>query len=290
MKQILDSSTLERPTQPSPVAGRWFVALAVLSILSAVLFVASQPSLEQPLIVRSHRSVRAEPRIDLAGLPDPLTRAPVDTRSAEAADESLTTYVAQKYASLVEGAFQPAALTDAFYAVLRERERSAIALNTSRQSADPASRESIPEHERELARYDERIRHLLHPTDYEAFEVLKDSDVEQFQLNDYADGIANVAPLDESSRRAVLLTKLAHQRHFRRALLDSGIFRTDTTAAQRRAAFESVKSAFDQYRNGYLQEVRQYLRDDAQYTLLSNYEKTEFDAELEKLRAMAYGS
>ena len=286
MKQIIDSSKLERPMHPSPVAGRWFIASGVLG---ATLFVASLPSLERPLIVGSHRSTRVEPRIDLARVADPPARTPVDTRPAQATDESFTTYVAQKYAPLIEGAFHPSALTDAFYALLRERERTAVALNTSRQIADAASRESIPEQERELARHDERIRHLLHPTDYDAFEVLKDSDVEQFQLNDYADGIANVAPLDEASRRAVLLTKLAHQRNFRRALLDSGIFRTDTTPAARRAAFESVRQAFAQYTNGYLQEVRQYLRDDAQYTLLSNYERTEFEAELEKLRAMAYG-
>ena len=285
MKKIFDPSP---ETPPSPIAGRWFVALGALA---GVLFIVSLPSLRQAEPrgrAPPHRSISTESRAQEATSAAASSRE-VDLPRQEDADESLTVYVAQKYAPLIDRAFQPAALTDGFYAQLREHERLSIALNTARQSSDPSMRDGVAQLELELARSGEQIRLLLHPTDYAAFEILKDSDVEQFQLDDYAEGIANVAPLDESSRRAVLLTKLQHKRQFRSALLDSGILRKDLDPAARRAAFVSVRRAFEQYTQGYLQEVRQYLPDDAQYALLSNYETTEFAAELEKLQAIAYG-
>ena len=42
-------------------------------------------------------------------------------------------------------------------------------------------------------------------------------------------------------------------------------------------------------RDSYLQEVRQYLYNDEQFALLSNYENSEYAAELEKLRGIAEG-
>jgi len=42
-----------------------------------------------------------------------------------------------------------------------------------------------------------------------------------------------------------------------------------------------------EYQQSYLQEVRQYLYDDEQYRLLSNYETSEYEAELARLRVIA---
>ena len=60
------------------------------------------------------------------------------------------------------------------------------------------------------------------------------------------------------------------------------------TAAERKLAFAEVKRALETSRDSYLQEVRQYLYNDEQFALLRNYETTEFNDELEKLRRMAY--
>ena len=49
-----------------------------------------------------------------------------------------------------------------------------------------------------------------------------------------------------------------------------------------------MSRALEASRDSYLQEVRQYLYNDEQFTLLRNYETTEFNAELEKLRRIAY--
>jgi hypothetical protein len=61
----------------------------------------------------------------------------------------------------------------------------------------------------------------------------------------------------------------------------------ELNAGERRQAFGEVSRALAIYRDHYLQEVRQYLYNDEQFSLLSNYEKTEFAAELDKLRGIA---
>ena len=61
----------------------------------------------------------------------------------------------------------------------------------------------------------------------------------------------------------------------------------ELTPAERRLAYAEVSRALRHSQDGYLQEVRQYLYDAEQFTLLSNYETTEYNAELEKLRRIA---
>lgn len=202
------------------------------------------------------------------------------------ADAALTQFTAGKYLFLTNDLFRHSA---ELQTALLERERIAVELNTVRQSLDERQRGAIQQYEMQLAAADARIRALLHPTDYAVFETLKDSDIEQFQLDDYAAGISNVAPLSADNRRAILLTKLNYKRTFRQILLDSGLLRDDLSPAARRAAFDGVSRALAQYRDSYLAEVRQYLFDDEQYALLLNYESSEFDAELAKLHSMAGG-
>jgi hypothetical protein len=119
--------------------------------------------------------------------------------------------------------------------------------------------------------------------------VLKDSDAEQFQLDDYAGGVSNVAPLSDADRKAVLYTKLMHRQRFRQVLADSRLMSGGLNPAERQYAFAEVSRALKESRDSYLQEVRQYLYNDEQFTLLNNYENTEYDAELEKLRGIANG-
>lgn len=202
------------------------------------------------------------------------------------ADAALTGFTAEKYRFLTNDLFRH---SEELQVALLEREHLAIELNTARQRLDAQQRDPIRQYEMQLAAADARIRALLHPTDYAVFETLKESDIEQFQLDDYAAGISNIAPLSADERRAILLTKLNYKRDFRQILLDSGLLRDDLSPAARRAALDGVSRALAQYRDSYLAEVRQYLFDDEQYALLRNYESSEFDAELAKLRSMAGG-
>jgi hypothetical protein len=206
---------------------------------------------------------------------------PPEPAAHGAADASFAEYVDGKYRFLET----PAELR----AALQARERIAVVINTAKQSSDAAAAQATPALRAELAAMDQKIGALLRPADLAAFDILKDSDAEQFQLDDYAGGVAAVAPVSEADRKAILYTKLAHRQRFRQVLADSRLMSGELNASERQLALADVSRSLQESRDGYLREVRQYLHDDAQYTLLSNYENSEYAAELEKLRDIASG-
>ena len=213
-------------------------------------------------------------------------------RTAAAADETdsateFRKYVDGKYRYLFKDAMHAPQAQTALRAALLEREQLAVAINTARQSRDAEAAKALPGQVAELAELDRKIGALLPPAELTAYDVLKDSDIEQFQLDDYAGGIANVAPLSESDKQSILYTKLVYRQRFRQVLNDSGLVRGNLSAAERKVVFGDVSRALKDYQESYLQEVRQYLYNDEQFTLLANYENSEYTAELAKLRGLA---
>ena len=194
-------------------------------------------------------------------------------------------YVDDKYRLLFRGVEGDAAV--ALRAALRERERVVVQVNTAKQTRDTATRDTLPALQARLAQVDRNLGTLLPASELGAFEVLKNSDIERFQVEDYAAGIQNVAPLGEADKQSVLTTKLAYRERFRRVLADSRLMSGDLNDMERRLAFNEVSRALKDYQRSYLQEVRQYLYDDEQYALLTNYENSEYTAELAKLRSIA---
>jgi hypothetical protein len=172
---------------------------------------------------------------------------------------------------------------------LLERELLAGAIKAAREANDPSKSDEILRQEAALAKVEGQIRSLLHPADHATYEALKDADLELFQLDDYARGISNVAPLSAADRDSVLRTKLAYKARYGQLLQDSGLLRDNLSAAERDYAYAVTARALEDYKRSYLSEVRQFLADDEQFLLLSNYENTEFTAELAKLRSMANG-
>lgn len=206
-----------------------------------------------------------------------------------AAEDSLGTYAEGKYRFLFGDSGQSPEDAAKLRAALLAREQIAVAINTAKQSSDPAAKEAIPGQLAELAALDQKIGMLLRPGDLATFEILKDSDVEQFQLDDYAGGVSSVAPLSDADRKSILYTKLVHRQRFRQVLADSRLMSGELTASEREHAFAEASRALKASRDNYLQEVRQYLFNEEQFILLSNYENTEYTAELEKLRGIAKG-
>ncbi|MES1263224.1 MAG: hypothetical protein ABUL69_02635 [Peristeroidobacter soli] len=205
----------------------------------------------------------------------PATEAVVET-GAEA-----------RFGAYVDGKYQFLELSEKLRAALLAREKIAVAINTARQSSDASLKAAIPQQLAELEALDQKVGTLLRPGDLATYDVLKDSDVEQWQLDDYAGGVSNVAPLSDEDRRAILYTKLTHRQRFRQVLAQSGLMSGDMNATERQYAFAEVSRALGESRDSYLKEVRQYLFNDEQFTLLSNYENTEYSDELEKLRRIA---
>jgi hypothetical protein len=194
-------------------------------------------------------------------------------------------YVDDKYRLLFRDVEGDAAT--ALRTALQQRERLVAQINTARQTSDAALRETLPALEARKAESDRGIGTLLPASELGAFEALKDSDIERFQVEDYAAGIQNVAPLAEADKQSVLATKLAYRERFRRVLADSRLMTGDLNGTERLLAFNEVSRALREYQQSYLQEVRQYLYNDEQYGLLSNYESSEFDAEMARLRSIA---
>ena len=169
---------------------------------------------------------------------------------------------------------------------LLTRELLAGSIKAAREANDPAKAAEVQRQEAALAKVEGQIRGRLHPSDHATYEALKDADNELFQLDDYAGGISNVAPLSDADRDSILRTKLAYKTRFRQLVQDSGLMRDNLSAAEREYAYAVTSRALEDYKRSYLQEVRQFLVDDEQYALLSNYENTEFTAELARLRSM----
>lgn len=206
--------------------------------------------------------------------------------SQTASDESFRQYVWGKYHFLLEAQGRSQRGPETLRASLLERERLMVSINTARQGADETAQAALPDLEARLAALDQRISQSLPAGDLAAFDILKDSHIEQFQLDDYAQGISNVAPLSEQQRRAILYSKLAYRHRFREVLAQSGLQGGALSPSQRQAALGEVARALRESRDSFLQEARQHLSDEQQFSLLANYENTEYSAELEKLRTI----
>jgi hypothetical protein len=217
------------------------------------------------------RTERAPARV--ASMPSQTApSAAVDTEEATVAQ-----YTAQKYRYLFDDMHSPQADRAQLQRVLLLREQL-----TGRP--DTADRDSA------LAEVDARLRAMLHPADFAIYDALKESDLEQFELNDYAGGVSDVTPLSPDERKSILRTKLAYKGRFQQLVRDSGLLRKDLSPAERDHAYRVTARALSDYMRDYLLEARQYLANDEQYALLSNYETTKFTAELARLRSPAEGS
>lgn len=250
------------------------------AILAGAAYWATRPA--QPVAPVGMRLV--------ASLSQPVPVERMEPKAAQKADEvtpsraqpatdteesTIAQYVVEKYRFLLDDLrYLEATRVGQLQRALLAREQLAGESNTAARSDA-------------LARAESEIRGMLRPADYATYETLRESDLELYKLNEYAGGISNVAPLSEADRKAILKTKLAYKERFRQLLLDSGLQRGDLGAAEREYAYAIASRALQDYQRSYLQEVRQYLTSDEQYALLSNYESSEFNDELSRLRATA---
>jgi len=140
-----------------------------------------------------------------------------------------------------------------------------------------------PALQRQLDDIDAALRLELAPSAYASYEMLRESDVEQFHLEEYTGGIREYAPLDATQERAVLEAKLRQKREYTNLVAEAGLDRESLSLAEREHAMAVVERGLNEYRLAYLAEVAPLL-DERQYNLLSNYEATEFQQELERLQ------
>jgi hypothetical protein len=256
------------------VAVLWWAARAAEPVAEGPVRPRELPA-SHAIVVSANAWAPPADRGDAAGAPIPES------------DAGFERYVSEKFRYLIEAPGRSAADADALRAALLERERLVTAINTAVQGTDQKARAALLMQRQQLAGLDERIRMSLPAADLAAFDVLKDSQMEQFQLDEFARGISKVAPITETERKAILFSKLACRLRFRAVLDESGLMDGELPPPQRQAALPGVLRALRESHASFLQEARQHLSDDERYTLLANYENSEHAAELEKLKRIA---
>jgi hypothetical protein len=197
-------------------------------------------------------------------------------------DPGLASFVDQKYGFLTVPTLSPE-LREA----LERREALAVRLNTLRQARIQPDSRALAQTELQLAQAEERIRQLMHPSEYAEYTLLRDANTELHHLREYAGGISHVVPLSHDEQRAVLFAKLTYKQQYEQALSNSAIERSELPVWQRLHAYERVAQAARASCKYFLQQARQSLHDEEQFALLSNYEHTELDRELARLHLAA---
>ena len=147
-----------------------------------------------------------------------------------------------------------------------------------RVSSTEPTRQRSRGHQNEIS-----CRTAASAVDYRDLSAAEDSDDEQHHLLEYAGGVSNATPLTDSRSAKSSRPSSDTSRPTRSHLRNSGLERDTLSEAEREYAHGAVAAALGTYRNDYLKEVRNVLEAE-QYILLSSYETTEFNRELERLQ------
>jgi hypothetical protein len=203
--------------------------------------------------------------------------------------ESVEDIVNRKYRFLFTNLNLNAADQETLRQLLIERERVALLLKDAEEYDDVAIQTDIPELKLQLADLDRQIQELLSPDNYERYEMLSDSDNEQHHFTQFTLGINGVFPLNNQQQEAALFARLRHKETYENALTDSGFYADYPLTEQQRDQLHAVvENALQQYKQGFLQEIKQHLDHSSfpfdQYTLVENYTNTEFQEAMQQLK------
>lgn len=127
-----------------------------------------------------------------------------------------------------------------------------------------------------LTNFDNNIKALLGPSASYTFDLLKNSDSEQQQLNELTTKLEAVAPITDEQKKTLLLSKLTHKKGFEDTLSTYKSHTNNADENDRKAAFKIISESLQRYRDGYLDEVAQYV-DEQQLAGLMDYEAIEFE-------------
>jgi hypothetical protein len=134
----------------------------------------------------------------------------------------------------------------------------------------------------QLAAVERDLKQSLHPSDYAIYELLKDSDLEQQHVAQFADGIRGYAPIDDGTQTALLLSRLSYRQRYEQLLADAGLNSMRLSTTERDYARKSASQAMEQYLQEVLSSARTLLNDD-QYLALDAYERTELARERDRV-------
>jgi hypothetical protein len=198
--------------------------------------------------------------------------------------ESIEDIVAKKYYFLLKYLNLDENAEHKLIELLQMREQLALKIMDSKEYFQELglAKEDIWNMERLLRDIDEQIEALLDAEHRVRYVMLRNSDVEQKQFNQYALGLNGLFPLDSEQQESVLFARLKQKEIFEKALESSGInMDYPLTQEQRDSLRKKVEFAAKRYKYSFLINARNVLDHDNypmdQYTLLENYTNTEFN-------------
>ena len=249
--------------RPESVLHRRFVVVAAVAV--AVVIAVGAPSSRSGSgpVVDPRAVAPARPDLDTAVSP---ALVPVAHELAPE-DRDLLAWVEWKYHYLLD---------DARLDLVSRRKLMQLLVGRERLVRDPGQRVRLGDIERQL-------HTLLPAADRAQYEALRDSDAEQRRLTDYADGIDNLAPLDDDQRKRLLAAKLRHKAELEHDLSLAHLEQPVLSAEDRARAHAIVNAALDRYHDAFLLEASEML-DEQQFVLLASYEATELEGERARLQ------
>ena len=233
----------------------------------------------EPPASSSHGPTESAPRVELSGARIPATNSGTPRALPVRAPAATARSVAErKYRYLLGDLDLSAEQREQILALLIERDALA-----PRPSLDGDPVPPDPERDHQLAVLEDELRAELPAGTYASYEMYRDSEVEQYQVDEYTGGLREYAPLDAAQERAVLDAKLRQKRQFSRIIEESGIERPSLSLEEREHAMSLLEQGLKDYRESYLAEIAPVLNE-RQFNQLSSFEATEFQGELERLQ------
>jgi len=165
--------------------------------------------------------------------------------------------------------------------LLEERERILNMVSHGYFTKPIDSEFYLEQRDARLAEIDESLEDLIPVDKVEEYDLLKDSGFEQFQLQTFDGELPAKHFLNEFQVENLLIAKLRYKATFKKnvqsasGLIDSG---------SKQAGFDELKSAVENYKEGYLAEARSLL-DDVQYQRLRQFDEESFYEILSSLTA-----
>ena len=203
------------------------------------------------------------------------SRADVDGKMSFSSDFSQSAAV-QKFSLLFSDLNLSSGDEQQLASMLAQRERILSQPVSNPYMYADVVENNIDAQQEALANIDNNIKALLGPSPSYTFDLLKNSDSEQQQLNELTTKLEAVAPITDEQKKTLLLSKLTHKKGFEDTLATYKSHTNNADESDRKVAFKVISESLQRYRDGYLDEAAQYV-DEQQLAGLMDYEAIEFE-------------
>jgi hypothetical protein len=155
--------------------------------------------------------------------------------------------------------------------------------------ADPDELQAIIDEQRTLLEtIDGQVRALLNDNLYNKYDLLKNSDLEQFQIEQFSQGLEADQQISLEQKSQLLIAKLQYKKQFEQQLISieehfSGSSQFSSENAVGDFDFERIAEAFEAFKAAYYSDSAAVLNQ-TQLTRLKAFEDAQFDALFQSLQ------